>query len=465
VAGDDNKIPSSGAGWAARRMAVCAGIWLVALGGAPRRAESQNQLQVSSQAQGQSKTQGAAPGVASAPAPAGTPVPGGTTRPRIRALTAFVKLDELGYQKQVMQAVTFLRSAEQTFEKAGFQVDSMRITTQAFPEYTGVLTGQLKMDFFKDLDKLAGIEKVQVSVGPAMSSDQDDPREAQLLARAIAATENLSGNVIIAQGDEVYGRALAAASGVIEYLAGHTTHSEGNFRFAALALVKPGTPFSPGSYYNGVGNRFAIGLESAGVVGNAIRGTHNFTEARKAIEKNLGEDVSEADQAGRAIAKENPDWIWTGIDLSPAPRGDVSIGAAIENFTGAPIGSSGTLMAAEAIAQALRAIPVAHVGYSGLMLPVLEDKVLAERFGEGELRLDGLLAFCSVSGTGLDAVPLPGDVTRDQLERMLGDVATLAIRLNRPLSVRLLPVEGKKAGERTEFAEPNLFNTVLQQVP
>ena len=62
---------------------------------------------------------------------------------------------------------------------------------------------------------------------------------------------------------------------------------------------------------------------------------------------------------------------------TPAPNSDSSIGAAIEQLAGAKFGSSGTLSAAALITEAERSITVKRVGYSGLMLPVLEDLVLA----------------------------------------------------------------------------------------
>ena len=67
--------------------------------------------------------------------------------------------------------------------------------------------------------------------------------------------------------------------------------------------------------------------------------------------------------------------------------------------------------------------------------------------------------------TGLDTVPLPGDVTEDQLARILGDVASLAVKWRKPLAARLLPVAGKKAGDRTDFDDPFLVNTTLQRLP
>jgi len=99
------------------------------------------------------------------------------------------------------------------------------------------------------------------------------------------------------------------------------------------------------------------------------------------------------------------------------------------------------------------------------MLPVLEDSVLAERWGEGTLTLDSLLAYSAVCGTGLDTIPLPGDITEPQLARIIGDMASLAVKLRKPLSARLQPVAGKKAGERSEFEDPFLVNTIIRPLP
>ncbi len=123
------------------------------------------------------------------------------------------------------------------------------------------------------------------------------------------------------------------------------------------------------------------------------------------------------------------------------------------------------MAAAAAITAALRGLPFKQAGYSGLMLPILEDSTLAVRWGEGRISLDALLAYSAVCGTGLDTIPLPGDVTAEQLERVLADVASLAVKWHKPLSARLLPVKGKRAGERTEFDDPFLVNTTLQPLP
>jgi len=58
----------------------------------------------------------------------------------------------------------------------------------------------------------------------------------------------------------------------------------------------------------------------------------------------------------------------------------------------------------------------------------------------------------------VDAVPLPGDISLHDLENIIADMASLAVKWHKPLSARLLPVTGKKAGEMTEFGSPYLVN-------
>jgi hypothetical protein len=96
------------------------------------------------------------------------------------------------------------------------------------------------------------------------------------------------------------------------------------------------------------------------------------------------------------------------------------------------------------------------------MLPILEDSRLSRRWSEGRLSLDSLLSYSAVCGTGLDTVPLPGDIPEQQLELIIGDMASLAVKWHKPLSARLLPVTGKNAGDTTEFDDPYLVNATLQ---
>jgi uncharacterized protein len=386
------------------------------------------------------------------------------SKPKVRAITAFVRLDRAHYQEQIQEALKFLRQAKSAFEKSGYEVMTVRITTQPFPEYTRGMTDDQALAFFRDYDALAVKEGFDAAIGPAMMSEADDPHEAELLARIIANSKTLEGSVFIAGEDGIHWKSIHAAAGVIKYLEANTPHSQGNFNFTATSLVPSGTPFYPASYFTGEGKRFAVGLQSANVVSEVFASTKSPQEAEERLKNTLGMYAAQIEKTATEISDASG-WKYGGLDLSPAPLMDVSIGGAIENFLGAPAGSSGTLTAAAIITRALKAIPVKQAGYSGLMLPILEDKVLARRWSEGRLSMDALLSYSAVCGTGLDTIPLPGDVTPEQLERILGDVASLSVKWHKSLSARLQPVAGKKAGETTEFDDPFLVNAKILPLP
>jgi uncharacterized protein (UPF0210 family) len=242
-------------------------------------------------------------------------------------------------------------------------------------------------------------------------------------------------------------------------------HSQGNFNFTGTAMLQPLGPFYPGTYHTGAGRQFSLGFEGANVVKEVFARTHgDFNGSVAELTKQLAVHATVGASIGEKVAAETG-WEFAGVDPTPAPLADVSIGAAIEAYTGGRFGSSGTMTAALIITTAVKAVPVKQIGYSGLMVPVMEDKLLAQRWAEGTYNTDDLLAYSAVCGTGLDTVPFPGDMSEQQIARILGDVASLAWKWRKPLSARLLVVKDKKAGDRTEFQDQYLFNTTLHALP
>ncbi len=386
------------------------------------------------------------------------------SKPKIRAITAFVRLDRPYYKEQIQDTLGFLRQAKAAFEKSGYEVQTIRITTQPFPEYTHGLSDEEVLAFFREYDALAVKEGFDASIGPAMMKDTDDPREAELLARILANAKTLEGSVFIGGEDGIHLESIRAAAGVMKYLETHSLHSQANFNFTASSFVPDGTPFYPASYLVSEGKQFAIGLQSANVVADAFASTKSPDAAEERLKSSLTVYAQQVEKTAKEISQ-TTGWKYGGIDLSPAPLKEISIGGAIENFLGASVGASGTMTTAALITRALKAIPVTQAGYSGLMLPILEDSVLSKRWSEGRLSIDALLSYSAVCGTGLDVIPLPGDISNEQLEKILGDVASLSVKWHKPLSARLLPVAGKKAGDQTEFEDPFLVNAKIQPLP
>jgi len=391
--------------------------------------------------------------------------PAASSNPKVRAITGFVRLDRPTYRKQVTDALVVLRRAKAEFESSGYEVETLRLTTQPLAELVSGLSEEKALAFLAQLDDLSVKENFLPNVGPAMLHDSDDPAAMHLLERVLSTLPNLEGSTIIADEAGIHWKTIHRTAELVKYVSEHSPRSQGTFNFTATAMLKPFGPFFPGSYHTGAGGQFAIGFEGANVArdvfakdkGNAAAATADLTAA-------LTKHAAVAAAVGKKTAMETG-WAYLGVDPTPAPAGDVSIGAAIEAFTGAKFGSSGTLTAAHIITAAVKAVPEKQVGYSGLMVPVLEDKVLAQRWAESTYNIDSLLAYSAVCGTGLDTIPLPGDITVEQMERIFGDVASLAVKWNKPLSARLQPVHGKNPGDRTDFQDSALFNTTLHALP
>jgi uncharacterized protein len=396
---------------------------------------------------------------AAIPARAAGPPP-----PKVRAITAFVTIDAKSYVAQLTEAVTFLNQVRDAVKAAGYDVAGIRISTQPFPEYTRGLSHADALAMLRGIDELSSKLRFSPNIGPAMTKDDDDIAPVDLLAEILSIPGNrLNANLIVAGDDGIHWKAVREAARLIKRVGERSPHGQGNFNFAAIAMLKPYGPFYPGAWHPGGARTFAIGLESANVVMDVFAKEHDPIAAGKALAAALSLHANAVEGAAMKAAT-GSGWTYAGIDPTPAPGGSVSIGAAIEAFTGAPFGSPGTETAAGIITRAVKSVPVKQTGYSGLMIPVLEETVLTQRWTEGTYGLDSILAYSAVCAGGVDTVPLPGDTSESMIARIIGDVATLAFKWDKPLAARLLPSPGKTAGEMTEFSGA-LANAIIQPLP
>ena len=385
-------------------------------------------------------------------------------KPLVRAITAFVDLDAAHYAQQIEATIKQLHEAQALFEQAGFTVQTVRITTQPFMRYAGSLPREQALALLRQLGHIGRQGNMMLNIGPAVLDDQPDARALELLEEVQSGPEPPNASMIIAGEDGIHWHAVRAAAHHIVRVAARSPRGEGTFTFAATAMLGPGGPFYPGSWHDGQGGRFSVGLESSSVVAAVFaKSPGDAPRALGELRSALGVYAQQVERIARDVEARTHLKYW-GFDPTPAPDKGDSIGVAIEAFTGAKLGSPGTLTAAYVITEAQKQLPGTRVGYSGLMLPVMEDEVIAQRWSERTIGLDTLLSYSSVCGTGLDTVPLPGDVTEAQVARIVGDVAVLAYKWKKPLTARLQPAPGRKAGQMSHFADPLLVNARLQEV-
>jgi uncharacterized protein (UPF0210 family) len=370
---------------------------------------------------------------------------------KIRSITYFFNpkypLDESALRK----AGEFLANAKSAYESAGYEVQTTRLATIPFPLLLNGKVDQVPLLAQKLSGMLNQIGVVYAALGPALI---EFPESYAVIPEAISASENIFfGGVMADRKNGISLKAVKACAEIIQRASTITPDGFANLRFAALANVKAGAPFFPAAYHDADVPAFAIAVESADLAVDAFSSGETLNVQRSTL-------ISKITKHGQAIARTAQSLItnyqslaFKGIDFSLAPFPDDahSLGGAVENMGVPKIGLHGSLAAAAILTEAVDRADFPHTGFSGFMQPVLEDSILAKRAAEGVLTVKDALLYSAVCGTGLDTVPLAGDVTAVEMAPLLLDLSALAMRLDKPLTARLMPVPGKRAGDATEY--------------
>jgi uncharacterized protein (UPF0210 family) len=385
---------------------------------------------------------------------------------RIRSLTAFTEVFyplEAGATANLGEA---LREARAALTSGGLEVQTTRLATQPFPDVLGEAGPGKLADLAQDIEAMAFVHEVDfVSLGPARIEDAVAFIEA--MPAIFRNTENVFASVEIAtRAAGLHLGRIRRAAELIRRVSAIREDGFANLRLAALANVGPGSPFFPAAYHSGGAPQIAVATEAADVVTRAISSATSLDDAHEALVRTVEAEAERVE----ALVKRGLDGTgvgFGGIDfsLAPHPEEGRSIGAALEALGLPAMGAQGTLGAAAFVAAALGEARFKRAGFCGIMLPVLEDRVLAERAAEGRLTIDDLLMASAVCGTGLDTIPLPGTITQDQLVAILFDVAALALRLDKPLTARLMPLPGRQAGDETDFEFEYFANSRVLPAP
>jgi uncharacterized protein (UPF0210 family) len=358
------------------------------------------------------------------------------------------------------RAGAFLSAARSAFGAAGIEVQTTRVAGPDLDETLRQLDPLGLAKWAAETEaaaQAAGIEYLSFGRVPASAHAVVESQLASILAASEIGF--FSADLVLHKLPSV---AMASACArAVRKLAESTALGFGNLRFAATAHCPPNIPFLPAAYHVGGPPQFSIAVEAADVVLDALEQPGTTTEVESRLVHALEKAAEPVERIADQLARKHGVAI-AGIDLSPAPfpSDDVSIGGALEAFGVDRIGAPGTLYAAATVTRAIRRTRIRRCGFSGLMLPILEDSVLARRAAERPSTVHELLLYSAVCGTGLDTVPLPGDVAEDELAGIYLDVAALSVALNgKPLTARLLPVPGASAGDMTAFTFDYFYNT------
>ena len=346
--------------------------------------------------------------------------PAGEFLMKIRSITYFCN-PRYPYRSEVLhEAGRFLRTARQAFEAKGYEVQTTRLATTPFPRMLGekALVGLAKAA--QELELLLGqIDVEYASLGPALP---EQPRSYDVIPEAIAGTKKVffGGALTDARADAIDMEAVSKCAQVIVRCAPLDPNGFANLRFAALANVPAGSPFFPAAFHGDGRPAYAIGTEAADLAVAAFAQAATVSEGQAGLLAAIQKHADALTQTARSLAARNRHGAapaFAGIDFSLAPFPDeaISLGSAFERMGVPRAGMHGSLAAAAVLTDAVDRGRFKRAGFSGLMLPVLEDASLAKRAADGSLTIKDLLMYSAVCGTGLDTIPLPGNTSEGQI--------------------------------------------------
>jgi uncharacterized protein (UPF0210 family) len=370
---------------------------------------------------------------------------------KIRSITLLADIAPKIDTSQLRRLGAFARTARQACEDAGFEVQTLRLATNLFPTLKRFSQADDPVPLavaLEDACQGAGFE--YLNLGPAGPADLPHLPEILGASRTVFA----SAHILDPRSGTIDGQAIHGSARAIRQIA-ELEEGFGNLRFAALANTPPGAPFFPAAYHRGGPAVLALATQSADLALEACTSAQHADDARHRLTTAIEQEAIRLGAVAEGLCLAHG-IRFGGIDfsLAPYPTPEYSIGAALETLTGRPVGSAGTLPAAAVLTDAIDQATFPRTGFNGLLLPVLEDAVLAQRAAEGRFSVGDLLHWSAVCGTGLDTVPLPGDASEAALADLLWDVAALSARLGKPLTARLMPIPGKAAGDPVHFDFP-----------
>jgi uncharacterized protein (UPF0210 family) len=377
---------------------------------------------------------------------------------KIRTITTGFNLKIPVSEKQVRRIAEVTLRLRRGFEQEGYEVQTVRIATQPWERYYSSHEQILRL--VKKLESLASDHGIDYfSIGTTTS-----PQHIPEIFHLIRNSERGFCSVLVSDERRTFFESARQAARLVRKLSRVNEDGFANLRFAALFNMKPGSPFFPAAYHRGP-TSFALGTENSDLVYKAFSTSKDFETAGDILKTEFTNHYQRLEMVACRMGREER-IRYGGVDVSVAPsvKRQQSAAFAFEKLGLGRFGEAGTLAVAKMVTDTFQNLKLKKCGYSGLMLPVLEDFGLARRNDERTFNLTNLLLYSAVCGTGLDTIPLAGNIPEKKLYALFLDIAALSLKLNKPLSARMMPIPGRKAGDTTKFSFPYFVNSRIMDL-
>lgn len=201
-----------------------------------------------------------------------------------------------------------------------------------------------------------------------------------------------------------------------------------------------------------------VGVSGPGVVKHALEAVKG--QDIGVVAETIKKTAFKITRVGQMVAQEAAKRLHTQfgiIDLSLAPTPAVgdSVAHILEEIGLESCGCPGTTAALAMLNDAVKKgglMASSYVGgLSGAFIPVSEDAGMIAAAEKNSLTLEKLEAMTCVCSVGLDMIAVPGDTTAETIAAVIADEAAIGMINNKTTAVRLIPVPGKKVGDKVEF--------------
>jgi uncharacterized protein (UPF0210 family) len=360
---------------------------------------------------------------------------------------------------------------DQIGQKYGIPVVNKRISVSPIAVVGAAMSSSQLLDVAKTLDAVAQEVEVDFIGGFTALVEKGiakgDRALIEAIPHALAATDRVCASVNVASTKAgINMDAVLLMGSAIKQAAELTAERDGIAcaKLCVFANIPPDIPFMAGAYL-GIGEADAVinvGVSGPGVVKKAIdralesNPDFDLGHISELIKKTAYRVTRVGELIGREVAdKLNIRFGVVDLSLAPTPNVGDSVGEIFQSLGLLSIGVPGTTAALALLNDAVKkggAFASSSVGgLSGAFIPVSEDLNISEAARRGHIGLEKLEAITSVCSVGLDMVALPGETSEETIAAIIADEMAIGVINNKTTATRLIPVPGKKVGEKAYF--------------
>jgi uncharacterized protein len=377
------------------------------------------------------------------------------------------KAREKIHRKIVTLAGNLVRVGQQIEEEFGIPIVNKRVSVTPISLIAGATDEESYVEFARALDWSAREVGVDFIGGYSALVHKGCTRGDRVLLKslpeALAATDVVCSSINVGTTRAGLNMDVIRDMGhIIKEIARLTAaqNSIGCAKLTVFTNAVEDNPFMAGAF-TGIGEGdcvINVGISGPGVIRSAVEKTRgkSFDELAETI-KRMAFKIT---RAGELVAQEasrrlKANFGIVDLSLAPTPRPGDSIANILEEMGLESCGTHGTTAALALLTDSVKKgglMACSHAGgLSGAFIPVSEDAGMIAAVERGSISIDKLEAMTCVCSVGLDMIAIPGDTPAETISAIIADESAIGMINNKTTSVRIIPVFGKKSGDKVEF--------------